>query len=80
MQVPFDRSIDSAVGTISSSNQALLDALKCEVDQFLESALTERFTVVSPNGGLRTEVREIPRHLLPERADGFFAEMGETAN
>lgn len=42
-----------------SANQALLDALKCEVEQFLDSARTERFTVASPNGGLRTEVRDI---------------------
>lgn len=77
MQVPFDLPANSST---ASTNQALLDALKCEVDQFLESALTERFTVVSPNGGLRTEVREIALHSLPERRNSFFAEVGTAAN
>ncbi|WP_041377720.1 hypothetical protein [Polaromonas naphthalenivorans] len=48
------------------SNQALLDELKSEVAQFLASPLTERFTLVSPNGGLRTEVRAISLNRLPQ--------------
>ncbi|APW39352.1 hypothetical protein RD110_20785 [Rhodoferax koreense] len=77
MQIPFDHATDS--GT-ASANQALLDALKCEVDEFLESALTERFTVASPNGGLRTEVREIPMYLLPERENRISVGMAATAS
>ena len=73
--MPMDLSIDRPV----SANQALLDELKCEVEQFLGSARTERFTVVSPNGGLRTEVRDLPPYRHSEsqqRAASGFGALG----
>ena len=45
--------------TIPSDRQAMLARLDHEAAEFLQGALKERFTVIDPNGGISTEVREI---------------------
>jgi hypothetical protein len=47
------------LNAVSNDRQAMLDRLDVEAAEFLGSALKERFTVRNPNGGVRTEVREI---------------------
>lgn len=77
--MPMDVAMDLSTDRPVSANQALLDELKCEVEQFLGSARTERFTVVSPNGGLRTEVRDLPPYRnseFPQRAVSGFGALG----
>jgi hypothetical protein len=50
--------------------QAMLDSLDVDAAEFRDGALKERVTVRNPNGGVRTEVREIltqaPSWLLQE--------------
>ena len=47
------------LSVVSSDRQAMLESLDIEAAQFLGGGLKERFTVLNPNGGVRTEVREI---------------------
>jgi len=42
-----------------NDRQAMLDSLDLDAAEFLGGALKERVTVRNPNGGVRTEVREI---------------------
>jgi hypothetical protein len=42
-----------------NDRQAMLDSLDVDAAEFLGGALKERVTVRNPNGGVRTEVREI---------------------
>ncbi|MDB5846275.1 MAG: hypothetical protein JWP29_27 [Rhodoferax sp.] len=80
MSYVFENALSPTPGSSAlSANQALLDELKWEVDQFLGSGLAERFTVASPNGGLRTEVRDIPAHSLPITHPAF-REVASAAN
>jgi hypothetical protein len=50
---------DLKLTTVPSDWRAALDSLNLEAEQFIGAALKERFTVLNPNGGIRTEVRDI---------------------
>jgi hypothetical protein len=47
------------LSVISNDRAAKLESLDLEAAQYLVGGLKERFTVLNPNGGVRTEVREI---------------------
>ena len=45
--------------SVLTDRQSMLSRLDAEAAAFLGGTLKERITVVNPNGGIRTEVRDI---------------------
>jgi hypothetical protein len=47
------------IDTVASDRRTMLESLDLEAAQFRGGTLKERITVINPNGGVRTEVRDI---------------------
>jgi hypothetical protein len=63
--------------SVLADRQSMLDRLDAEAAAFLGGTLKERITVVNPNGGIRTEVRDILVEL-PAGADEAIATVPDS--
>ena len=60
------------LNSVLTDRQSMLESLDADAAEFIGGTLKERITVVNPNGGIRTEVRNIVLEI-PETEDDLPA-------